>query len=136
MVEAEQKIKVVIKKLQDESEELKDNITRLKSQDEELHDFQKKVEFWKTIKRKWTQALFFHNQQQKALNSQVKALIKEKKEKENVLTYLELVNMKNVYLLQSEKIKRKIIKAKREKLIEDNEYQRNLQQLQAQLEIA
>jgi hypothetical protein len=75
--------------------------------------------------------LFFHNQQQKALNSQVKALIKEKKEKENVLTYLELVNMKNVYLLQSEKIKRKIIKAKREKLIEDNEYQRNLQQLQA-----
>jgi uncharacterized protein (DUF3084 family) len=54
MVEAEQKIKVVIKKLQDESEELKDNITRLKSQDEELHDFQKKVEFWKTIKRKWT----------------------------------------------------------------------------------
>jgi hypothetical protein len=29
----------------------------------------------------------------------VKALTKEKKEKENVLTYLELINLKNVFLL-------------------------------------
>jgi hypothetical protein len=37
----------------------------------------------------------------------VKALIKEKKEKENVLTDLELINLKNVYLLQLEELKRK-----------------------------
>ncbi len=29
----------------------------------------------------------------------MKALTKEKKEKENVLTYLELINLKNVFLL-------------------------------------
>jgi hypothetical protein len=31
----------------------------------------------------------------------VKALTKEKKEKENVLTYLELMNMKNAFLIHS-----------------------------------
>jgi hypothetical protein len=36
----------------------------------------------------------------------MKALTKEKKEKENVLTYLELVNMINVFLLQFEKFRR------------------------------
>jgi len=41
----------------------------------------------------------------------VKAQIKEKKEKENVLTYLELVYLKNVSLLQSKKLKRKTTKA-------------------------
>jgi hypothetical protein len=59
----------------------------------------------------------------------VKTLIKEKKEKENVLTYLELVNMKNAYLLQSKELKRKIVEAKKKKLMEEKEYQRNLQQL-------
>jgi hypothetical protein len=38
-VEAEQKIKVFIKKLQDENEELKGSKSQLKSQEEELHDF-------------------------------------------------------------------------------------------------
>jgi hypothetical protein len=61
----------------------------------------------------------------------MKALIKEKKEKDNVLTYLELVNMKNAYMLQYEEFKRNIVEAKREKLMEEKEYQRNLQQLQA-----
>ncbi len=51
------------------------------------------------MERKWTKALFFHKKQQEDLDIQVKALIKEKKEKENVLTYLELVNLKNVYEL-------------------------------------
>ncbi len=51
----------------------------------------------------------------------MKALIKEK---ENVLTYLELVNMKNAYLLQSEELKRKIVEAKREKLMEEKEYKK------------
>jgi hypothetical protein len=43
----------------------------------------------------------------------VKALTK-KKEKENVLIDLELINLKNVFLLQSEKLRKKTPKAKRE----------------------
>jgi hypothetical protein len=41
----------------------------------------------------------------------VKALTKGKKEKENVQTYLELVNMNNASPLQSKKLKRKIAEA-------------------------
>jgi len=48
----------------------------------------------------------------------VKALTKEKN-KENVLTYLKLINLKNVSLLQFEEFRRKIIKVEREKLMED-----------------
>ncbi len=54
----------------------------------------------------------------------MEALIKEKK-KENVLTYLELMNLKNASLLNSEELKRKITEAEK-KLVEENEYQRNL----------
>ncbi len=61
----------------------------------------------------------------------MKALTKEKKEKENALKNLELINLKNVFLLQFEKIKRKTNEAEREKLMEDKEYKRNLQCLQA-----
>jgi hypothetical protein len=61
----------------------------------------------------------------------MKALTKEKKEKENDLKNLELINLKNVFLLQFEKIKRKTNEAEREKLMEDKEYKRNLQCLQA-----
>jgi hypothetical protein len=43
--------------------------------------------------------IFFHKKQLEALDNQVKALTKEKKEKENVLTYLELINLKNVSML-------------------------------------
>ncbi len=56
----------------------------------------------------------------------MKALTKEKKEKENVIIYLELENMNNASLLQFEELKRKIVEAKREKLMEEKEYQRNL----------
>jgi hypothetical protein len=52
----------------------------------------------------------------------VKALTKEKKEKEDILTNLELVNLKNASLLQSEKLKRKTIEIEREKLMEEKEY--------------
>jgi len=62
-----------------------------------LQDLRQKSKIWETIKRKWTEALFFHKQQQEALGSQVKALTKENKEKENVLIDLELVNL-NMYL--------------------------------------
>jgi hypothetical protein len=49
----------------------------------------------------------------------VKALTKEKKEKEDVLTNLELVNLKNASLLQSKKLKRKTTKVERKKLMEE-----------------
>ncbi len=45
-------------------------------------------------------------------------MMKEKKEKENVLINLELMNMKNAFLIQSEEGKRKTTKAEREKLME------------------
>ncbi len=66
----------------------------------------------------------------------MKALTKEKKEKENVLTYLELVNMINVFLLQFEKFRRNTTQVEKEKLLEEKEYQINLQHLQTQLEMA
>jgi hypothetical protein len=37
----------------------------------------------------------------------VKALIKKKKEKENVMIYLELINLKNVSSLQFEELKKR-----------------------------
>jgi hypothetical protein len=56
----------------------------------------------------------------------VKALIK-KKENENVLTNLELINMKNVSLLQFEELKRKTTKVEKGKLMENKKkYQRIL----------
>ncbi len=45
-------------------------------------------------------------------------------------------NLKNASLLNSEKLRRKTIKVEKKKLVEENEYLRNLQQLQAQLDIA
>jgi hypothetical protein len=53
------------------------------------------------------------------LNSQIKALIKEKKERENVLTDLEFINLKSASLFNSEKFKR-TSKAKIKKLVETN----------------
>jgi hypothetical protein len=44
----------------------------------------------------------------------VKAQTKNKKEKENVLTNLELINLKNVSLLQYEEFRRKTTEAKSE----------------------
>jgi hypothetical protein len=46
MAEAEQKNKVLIKKLQDENEELKGSTTWLKLQDEELQNLRQKVKIW------------------------------------------------------------------------------------------
>lgn len=51
--------------------------------------------------------------------SRVEALTKEKKEKENVLIDLELINLKNVSLLNYEKFRR-ITKVEIEKLVEAN----------------
>jgi hypothetical protein len=65
--------------------------------------------------------LFFHKHQQEALGSRVKALIEEKKEKENVMKNLKLVNMKNAFWLQSKKLERKTTEVEREKLMEEKE---------------
>jgi hypothetical protein len=52
--------------------------------------------------------LFHYKQEQEALGSHVEALIEEKKEKENVLIDLELMNLKNVFMLNSEGLKNRI----------------------------
>jgi len=52
----------------------------------------------------------------------VKALTKQKKEKENVLTNLELINLKNVFLLQSEELRIKTTKVEKKNSMEDKEY--------------
>ncbi len=43
----------------------------------------------------------------------MKALIKEKKEKDNVLTYLELVNLNNASMLNFEKLRRRTTKVEK-----------------------
>jgi hypothetical protein len=48
-----------------------------------LQDLRQKAKIWETIEKKWTEVLLFHKQQQEALGSLVKALTKEKKEKES-----------------------------------------------------
>jgi hypothetical protein len=52
--------------------------------------------------------LFHYKQEQEALGSHVEALIEEKKEKENVLIDLDLMNLKNVSLLNYEEFKSRI----------------------------
>ncbi len=49
---------------------------------------------------------------------------------------MELLNLKNVSLLQFEKIKIKTTKVEKKKLLEEKEYPMNLQHLQTQLEMA
>ncbi len=109
----------------------------MKSQIEELKELRKTTKGQEIIEKKWIKTLFNYKQQQEALSSQVKALTKEKKEKENVLTNLEFINLNNASLLNFEEIRKKSKEAKIEKMVETNkEHKRNLQQLQAQLENA
>ncbi len=112
-VKAKHKFKMCIKKLQDQNEELKGSTTQLKSQDVQV--LKQEVEIWETTKKKWIEALFLRKQQHEALGNHVKTLTKENKEKENVLTYLVLVNLKNVSLLQFEEFRRNTIEIKRKK---------------------
>ncbi len=84
-----------------------------------MQNFKQKVEIWEIVNKKWIEALFLHKKQHEVLDSQVKALTKEKKEKVNVLTYLELINPKNVSLLQFDKLRRKIIEVEIEQFMED-----------------
>jgi len=60
------------------------------------------------------------------MGSHVEALIKERKEKENVLIGLELMNLKNVFLLNFKELRRRITKVGKRKLVEESkEYRRN-----------
>ncbi len=63
--------------------------------------------------------MFFHKKQHEALDSQVKAMIKENKGKENVMTNLELINLNNASLLQSKELKRKTTEAEIEQFTKD-----------------
>ncbi len=63
--------------------------------------------------------MFLHKKQLEALDSQAKALTKKKKEKDNVLKDLELINLKNVSLLQSEELRRMTVEVEKEQLMED-----------------
>ncbi len=96
-----QKIKTLIQKLQNENWELKTKTTLMKSQDEEPKELRKMAKVLETAKKKWVETLFHYKQQQEALGSQVEALTKEKKEKENVLTDSKLVNLESVFLFNS-----------------------------------
>ncbi len=71
----------------------------LKLQNEKLQDLRYKAKIQETTEKEWTKALFLHKKQYEALDSQVKTLTKEKKEKEKVLTNLELMNLNNVSML-------------------------------------
>ncbi len=67
----------------------------------------------------------------------MKVLTKENKEKENILINLELINLKNVFLLQFEEFKRKTLEVEKKQFMEDKkEYHKTLRHLQAQLERA
>ncbi len=58
----------------------------------------------------------------------METLTKEKKENDNVLIDLELMNLKNVSLLNCEELKINTTEVEKEKLVEVNkEYQKNLQ---------
>ncbi len=50
------------------------------------------------------------------MSNQIEAFTQEKKE--NVPTNLELINLKNVYMFNCKEIKRRLTKAKIEKLVE------------------
>ncbi len=80
----------------------------------------KKAKVWETIERKWTKTLFIYKQQKDALSNQVESRTQEKKEKENVLIDMELINLNNVSMFNYEEIKRKTIEADIEKMAKKN----------------
>ncbi len=90
----------------------------MKFQIEELKELRKTAKIWETVERKWTKTLFIYKQQKEALSNQVESPTQEKKEKENVLIDMELINLKNVSILNFEEIKRRIIEVDIEKMVE------------------
>ncbi len=78
----------------------------MKSRDERFKELKMIVKAWEAMERKWVETLF-HYKQHETLGSQLEALIKEKKDKEKVLIDLELINLKNDYMFNFEKIRRR-----------------------------
>lgn len=82
----------------------------MKFETKQLKELRKTIEVWETIERKWTKTLFIYKQKKEALSNQVEALTIKKKENENVLIDLELINLKNSSMFNYEEIRRKTIK--------------------------
>ncbi len=72
--------------MKEDNEKFKEKIGLMKSLIEELKELRKVAKVQEIVEIKWTKTLFDYKQQQEAL-------IKEKKEKENVLTYFKLINL-------------------------------------------
>ncbi len=83
----------------------------MKFEIEELKELRKTTKVRETIERKWTKTLFIYKQQKEALSSQVEALTKKKKEKENVLIDLGWINLKSASMLNYEEIRSRTIEA-------------------------
>ncbi len=92
----------------------------MKFQIEELKELRNSAKVWETIEIKWTKKLFIYKQQKEVLSNQVDALTQKKKDKENVLIDMEMINLKNVSMLNFEEIKRRIIEVDIEKMVEKN----------------
>lgn len=94
-------------RIKEKNEELKEKTWLMKFQIEELKELRKTAKTWETVERKWTKTLFIYKQQKEALSNQVESPTQEKKEKEkeNVLIDMELINLKNVSILNFEEIK-------------------------------
>ncbi len=74
-----------------------------------MKELKKTTKVWKTIERKWMKTLFIYKQQKEALSNRVEAPTQEKKEKDNVLIDMELINLKNASMFNFEEIKKKTI---------------------------
>jgi hypothetical protein len=98
--------------MKEQNEEVMEKTWLMKPQTKELKELRKTAEVWETIKRKWTKTLFNNKQQKEALSSQVEALTKEKKDKENVLIDLELINLKSVSMFNSKENLKRTLKVK------------------------
>lgn len=93
--------------MKEQNEQLIEKTWLMKPQTEELKELRKTIKVQKTIEKKWIKTLFNYKQQKEALSSQVKAVIKEKKDKENVLTDLKLISLKSVFVFNSKKNRKK-----------------------------
>ncbi len=83
------------------------------------------------------EALTLHKQQHEALGSQVKTFTNDKKkEKENVFDRFGISEFEKCCFVEFRRAQKKDNKGKKKTLMEEKQYQNNLQQLQTQLEIA
>ncbi len=72
-----------------------------------MKELKKIAEAYESTKRKWTKTLFYYKQHHEVLSSQVEALTKKKKEKDNVLIDIKLIHLKSASLFNFEELRRK-----------------------------